>query len=163
MNQSFGTKIFGHMSWANQQLFNILKQLSDSEMNLTRPNSEWTVGAIAKHIVDAESMLIARLTSQSPNRDREPLTKVSEISALSEKSLSNGKQLLELISRPENSLTFGRPENQVTYAASTILAQAIHHASEHRAQIADILAVNGKDVVNLDAIDVWSYEKHLNS
>ena len=42
---------------------------------------------------------------------------------------------------------------------STILAQAIHHAAEHRAQIADILAANNLDVLNLDKIDLWSFER----
>jgi hypothetical protein len=37
--------------------------------------------------------------------------------------------------------------------------QAIHHASEHRAQISDILAANNLDVLNLDEIDLWSFEK----
>jgi uncharacterized damage-inducible protein DinB len=40
---------------------------------------------------------------------------------------------------------------------STILAQAIHHATEHRAQIAGALATNGNDAVDLDAIDVWEH------
>ena len=40
---------------------------------------------------------------------------------------------------------------------STILAQAIHHATEHRAQIAGALATNGNDAIDLDAIDLWEY------
>jgi hypothetical protein len=31
--------------------------------------------------------------------------------------------------------------------------------SEHRAQISDILAANNMDVLNLDEIDLWSFEK----
>jgi hypothetical protein len=40
---------------------------------------------------------------------------------------------------------------------STILAQAIHHATEHRAQIAGALATNGNAAIDLDAIDLWEY------
>ena len=40
---------------------------------------------------------------------------------------------------------------------STILAQAIHHATEHRAQIAGALATNGNDGIDLDAIDLWEF------
>ena len=42
-------------------------------------------------------------------------------------------------------------------ARSTILAQAIHHATEHRAQIAGALATNGNDAIDLDALDMWEY------
>ena len=46
---------------------------------------------------------------------------------------------------------------KVLRARSTILGQAIHHATEHRAQIAGALATNGIDVIDLDALDVWAY------
>ena len=42
-------------------------------------------------------------------------------------------------------------------ARSTILGQAIHHATEHRAQIAGALSTNGIDAIDLDALDVWAY------
>ncbi|MFZ9751424.1 MAG: DinB family protein [Candidatus Nanopelagicales bacterium] len=160
MNQDFTTKVFGYTTWANVQMFNTLLTLTDDQLQLTRPNSEWTVGAIAKHIVDAESMLIARLRSESPTRDRNPISSIAEIPELIEQTKQNGAALLELVTVPEAELTFGR-ETKVTFTASTILAQAAHHASEHRSQIADILAVNGNDVLDLDSIDVWSYERYL--
>ena len=46
---------------------------------------------------------------------------------------------------------------KVLRARSTILGQAIHHATEHRAQIAGALATNGIDAIDLDALDVWAY------
>jgi uncharacterized damage-inducible protein DinB len=42
---------------------------------------------------------------------------------------------------------------------STILSQAIHHATEHRAQIASALEAKGFTPVNLDDLDLWSYEE----
>ena len=44
-----------------------------------------------------------------------------------------------------------------TGAGKTILAQAIHHATEHRAQIAGALATNGNDAIDLDAFDLWEF------
>ena len=37
-----------------------------------------------------------------------------------------------------------------------LVNQSVHHATEHRAQIAGALAANGITSVDLDAIDVWS-------
>jgi uncharacterized damage-inducible protein DinB len=43
---------------------------------------------------------------------------------------------------------------------STVLSQAIHHATEHRAQIASALEAKGFKPVDLDEIDLWAYEKY---
>ena len=39
----------------------------------------------------------------------------------------------------------------------------MHHATEHRAQFAGALAAQGRAVVDLDAIDVWTYEEETRS
>ncbi len=48
--------------------------------------------------------------------------------------------------------------NLVKRWRSTILSQSIHHATEHRAQIASALEAKGFKPVNLDDLDLWSYE-----
>jgi uncharacterized damage-inducible protein DinB len=45
-----------------------------------------------------------------------------------------------------------------------LVNQAVHHATEHRAQIAGALAANGIASIDLDAIDVWSlYDEDVSS
>ena len=41
---------------------------------------------------------------------------------------------------------------------STILSQSVHHATEHRAQIASALEAQGFVPVDLDELDLWSFE-----
>jgi uncharacterized damage-inducible protein DinB len=41
---------------------------------------------------------------------------------------------------------------------STILSQSIHHATEHRAQLASALEAKGFMPVDLDELDLWSFE-----
>jgi len=38
-----------------------------------------------------------------------------------------------------------------------LVNQAVHHATEHRAQIAGALAANGNSSLDLDALDVWTF------
>ena len=45
---------------------------------------------------------------------------------------------------------------------STILSQSIHHATEHRAQIASALEAKGFKPVDLDELDLWAYEIETN-
>jgi uncharacterized damage-inducible protein DinB len=47
-----------------------------------------------------------------------------------------------------------RQDNRaLTRARATVLAQAIHHATEHRAQIAGALVANGITTLSLDDLD----------
>jgi hypothetical protein len=48
--------------------------------------------------------------------------------------------------------------NLVRRWRSTILSQAIHHATEHRAQIAEAIGAQEFVRLNLDNMDLWSYE-----
>jgi uncharacterized damage-inducible protein DinB len=38
------------------------------------------------------------------------------------------------------------------------LSQSIHHATEHRAQLASALEAKGFKPLDLDELDLWSYE-----
>ena len=42
-----------------------------------------------------------------------------------------------------------------------LVTQSVHHATEHRAQIAGALAAKGITSVDLDAIDVWSLHDEI--
>ena len=159
MENPFVLKIFKHMSWANLELLKILSEQTDEAINYKLADSEWTVGKIAHHIVAAQEMLIARIMNEKPVRDTAEVSTASQIAELIPRCQQNDAKLLELTNLPEQKHIFGRPERQVEFATSTILAQAVHHATEHRAQIADILVANGSDVINLDIIDVWSFEQ----
>lgn len=159
MENHFVAKIFNHMSWANLELLNILRELPDEAINYHLTDPAWTVGKIAHHIVAAQEMLIARLINEKPVRDPSEVTSAAQVADLIPKCQQNDLKLFELTNLAEQKHIFGRVERQVEYATSTILAQAVHHATEHRAQIADILAANGNNVINLDSIDVWSFEK----
>ena len=150
---------FKHMAWANKQMLSILHRLPDEVINFSAWNPDWTVGTIAHHIVIAEGRLISRITQQPAPIEFDPPKSTSGISELISVCAERDEQLLSLIDTPDEQRSFVRYGKEVTFLTSTILVQAVHHASEHRAQISDILAANKMDVLNLDEIDVWSFEK----
>jgi uncharacterized damage-inducible protein DinB len=147
------------MAWANEQMLEILKGLPDEAINFSAWNPDWTVGTIAHHIVIAEGRLISRITEQSTPTEFDPPKNASDIAQLITVCAERDAQLLSLINTPDEMRKFVRYGNEVEFLTSTILVQAVHHASEHRAQISDILAANNMDVLNLDEIDLWSFEK----
>ncbi len=147
------------MAWANKQMLQILQGLPDEAINFSAWNPDWTVGKIAHHIVIAEGRLISRITQQVSPVEFDPPKSASDISDLINVCAERDAQLLSLVNTPDEMRSFVRYGNEVNFLTSTILVQALHHASEHRAQISDILAANNMDVLNLDEIDLWSFEK----
>jgi uncharacterized damage-inducible protein DinB len=87
-----------------------------------------------------------------------PLTSEG-MKALAAQSLANDAEFLKWIDQPEEMLTFVRYGETVSFQNTTVVAQIINHSIEHRAQIADILAINKMNVINLDALDPISYER----
>jgi uncharacterized damage-inducible protein DinB len=159
MNNPLVERSFKHMAWANAQMFSILKGLPDEAINFSAWNPDWTVGKIAHHIVIAEGRLISRITNQAAPAENDAPTTAEGIGELIAICAERDAQLLSLIHTPDEMRTFVRYGNEVEFLTSTILVQAVHHASEHRAQISDILAANKMDLLNLDEIDLWSFEK----
>ncbi len=159
MSNPLVERSFKHMAWANKQMLEILKNLPDEAINFSAWNPDWTVGTIAHHIVIAEGRLISRIIQQPAPPEFEPPKNAAEIGTLITTCAERDAQLLSLTNTADEMRTFVRYGTEVEFLTSTILVQAVHHASEHRAQISDILAANKMDVLNLDEIDLWSFEK----
>jgi uncharacterized damage-inducible protein DinB len=159
MSNPLVERSFKHMAWANKQMLTILQGLPDEAINFSAWNPDWTVGKIAHHIVIAEGRLISRIVNQPSPTEPDAPTTAAGIRELISICAERDAQLLSLIDTPDEMRTFVRYGNEVAFLTSTILVQAVHHASEHRAQISDILASNNLDVLNLDEIDLWSFEK----
>ena len=72
--------------------------------------------------------------------------------------------LLDCVKLDEVQIEFLNYEDKLVKRwRSTILSQAIHHATEHRAQIASALEAKGFTPVNLDDLDLWSFERETGS
>ena len=163
MSDATLNRLFRHMSWANNQLFNQLATLPEETLSYSAWNPEWTVGKIANHIVIAQGRFLTRLQKLEPIPESEFELTIAGMLQLVHKSAENDLSLQKFLDLQDDMLTFIRYGKEVSFLTSTVLAQIIHHATEHRTQISDILAVNNMDVVNLDALDLWSFEKFENS
>jgi uncharacterized damage-inducible protein DinB len=154
-------RLFKHMAWANEKLFLQLSELPEEALHFTAWNPEWSVGLIANHIVTGQRRFIARLEKQSPPGDAQyPFTKTG-FKELAAESLRNDQRLIQFISEPDELLHFVRFGQEVEFRKSTVLAMGPHHATDHRSQIAAILAVNNMDVIDLDKLDLWTFEKEV--
>ena len=60
-----------HMAWANADVFARLAGLPDASLALAAPGSEWSVGAIAHHLVTAAENYAQRLHGEPRAPERE--------------------------------------------------------------------------------------------
>jgi uncharacterized damage-inducible protein DinB len=146
------------MAWANAGLVVALTQIPDEALVLAAPGSEdWSAGRIFAHYVGAAGIYVARLEGvETPPRPAPP-TNAVEVRAIGQLCADYDARLRVQAALPDAACTFVREGQTFTRARSTLLAQSVHHATEHRAQIAGALAAHGLRVVDLDALDVWSF------
>ena len=149
-------RLLRHMAWANAQLVaRLLEQPADA-LALTAPQNEWSAGRILAHLLNAAQGYGSRMAGAARPPDMEPPTSTTELADLGARLASADATLRA--QAPEPDVLIGHRDDPDRHdLRSTILAQAIHHATEHRAQIAGALATNGNTAIDLDAIDVWEY------
>lgn len=149
--------LFKHMAWANQVLIAHLKALPESSLATTQVQSQWSVGEMITHIVGASRSYVARLEGKDRPAPLEPARTHADLDELAAIAADVDARMLVQAASGEGTITFTFEGEQITRKRVTILAQTIHHATEHRAHIADALAAAGHDVVDLDEMDLWSY------
>jgi uncharacterized damage-inducible protein DinB len=75
------------------------------------------------------------------------------------KTLENtDARLIKLVELEDKSIEVIRDGKTIHWMRSTIITQAVHHATEHRAQAISALEARGYKAVNLDDFDLWAYE-----
>ena len=150
-------RLLRHMAWANAALFAQLAEMPDEALALAAPGNEWTVARIAEHLETAANRYAARLEGvPRPEGAVRLPTSAAEVTELAARCAGHDARIRAQAGLPDGPAGYADP-GAVKRARSTILGQAIHHATEHRAQIAGALATNGMDVIDLDALDLWAY------
>ena len=149
-------RLLRHMAWANQNVLTTLATLTPDQLQLKAPGSDWSIARITHHLVDAQRWYVWRLAEDECD-DSDIPTSGDEVAALAKLLAVADARIREEAALPDGPTTYERDGKLITRARSTILAQAVHHATEHRAQIADALAAHGLQLIDLDALDLWSF------
>jgi uncharacterized damage-inducible protein DinB len=146
-----------HMSWANQEVYKLIIALPDEALNAYATDPEWNVGEILRHIASSSGGYGARLKGVDAEVLVRPTT-MQELQVIAKKLLSNDAELLQLANVEDEKIAVTREGKTTHWMRSTIVTQAIHHATEHRAQAVSALEAKGFKAVDLDEYDVWAYE-----
>ena len=164
------SKLIKHMAWANQEILAKVAVLPDEALDAYIVNPEWTVREIARHIASSATWYGWRLLDKTAFTDTdtanwEAKLSATEIPPASAKDIqivmatlrSADQLLLTEAAKPEGEVVREWKGEIIVRKRSTILAQSIHHATEHRAQLVSALEFKGFTGINLDDYDAWNY------
>ena len=145
-----------HMAWSNRKVYEAVEKLPEDSLKSFVVNEEWTAYEILFHICSSAGFYVYRLgIGERPADIQEP----AKISTLRELLSIHDKNLISAASQEDREIDFDREGKVIRRWASTILTQAVHHATEHRAQLIDTLEFKGFKPINLDDIDLWAFDE----
>lgn len=164
-------KILKHMAWANQEIIGKIAELPKEALDAYAVNPEWTVGTIVRHIGSASNWYLWRLLDRDSftadekaywdarlKDEGEESPKMKDVKYVLGVLRDSDAKLLEQSRLPDADVPREFRGEQHVFKRSTILSQAVHHATEHRAQAVAALEIKGFDSIILDDFDVWSYQ-----
>jgi uncharacterized damage-inducible protein DinB len=149
-------RLLRHMAWANADLVRRLQEQPVEALALTAPQNEWSAGRILAHLSNAAQGYASRMEGVARPPDVEEPTSAAELAELGALQADIDTRLRAQATEPDVLISHPVRTSEQDLR-STILAQSIHLATEHRAQIAGALATNGNNAIDLDAIDLWEF------
>ena len=146
-----------HNSWANLELVAFCARLSAEQLGWTTQGVYGSVHATLQHILGAETGYLHSLTGLEPPGGRLPESLVP-LERLADIARSNAERIEKVVAaetEPERKIT---RQSGAIVPATIIVAQFIHHGSDHRAHIGSILGAHGVEGPNLDA---WAFGRAI--
>ena len=85
---------------------------------------------------------------------------MADLDLLKEQLTEFDAKISSQVELPDEYLTITEDGKSWQNLRSTILAEAIYHAAEHRTQLIDALESKGFAPISLDDLDLWNFEKY---
>ncbi len=145
-----------HMAWANQKLYAAVAGLPDEALAAYIVDPEWAVGRILGHLVESGNWYLYCL-KLAPWKPFVMPSSMADIREQAHELAEIDARLLSQASLEGVMITQDLGDGDHTYPRSMILAQAAHHATEHRAQIVGALEFKGHSLLKLDDLDLWCF------
>jgi uncharacterized damage-inducible protein DinB len=148
--------VFRHHLWANSRLLDVCEELEDIALDATATGTYGSVRDTLVHMLAAEERYLAAMIDYAPG---EPLREGTfpGFGVLRERAVESAEALIDAAEREvgDRIITGEHPtRGRYAIAVSTFMAQAINHATEHRAQVCTVLTQAG---IEAPVLDVWTY------
>jgi uncharacterized damage-inducible protein DinB len=150
---------YKHNLWANLSLLDTCALLTDEQLQASAPGTYGPIRDTLVHLLRAEDGYLARLVGRQP----EDLLRVGEfpgIETLREHARHSGEGLIAVAGTVDPAQVVRGTYRGEPYELPVMvpLMQAIHHATDHRSQIASMLSQVGIEPPDLS---VWAYDEEM--
>jgi uncharacterized damage-inducible protein DinB len=146
----------GHHAWANAQLLEFCRGLDGPTLDTTVPGTYGTIIETLRHLVDSEASYLYRLTGAWPAHPWRGDDAVG-LDVLVERAGVLAATLERFLTSDWDGERLGEAwgdDEVFAVRAGVFLAQALHHANEHRAHVCTILGALGYEPPD---VSVWGY------
>jgi uncharacterized damage-inducible protein DinB len=153
---------FRHNAWATRKMLARCCELTVAQLDATVTGGYGSVIATLWHIVASEASYCFRLSGQHPAWDRttEEPPGLDELTRRAEEMAARWEAFLLVPFDAERLLVYNWEDGtQRDVPAGIVLAQAIHHGTDHRSQINTILTAIGIAPLELG---VWEFAEETN-
>lgn len=149
--------MFRHHLWANTELLDVCEGLEDIALDATAVGTYGNIRDTLVHLFAAEERYLKSIIDYAPG---EPLAEGTfpGFGVLRDRAVESGEALIDLAEREigDRIITGTHPRfGKYAIPVSTFLAQAINHATEHRAHVCTVLTQAG---IEAPVLDVWTYQ-----
>jgi uncharacterized damage-inducible protein DinB len=151
------SEAFQHHMWATEQLIRHLRTLPEAALTSTATGVYGAVLATLSHLVAADGRYLADLEgAQRPSRRPGPdeTRSLDELADTLRDQAVRWRILLAGIGKVDVTLPARHDRPKLPHATNLLVAQALHHGTDHRTQICTVLSSNGFEAPDLD---VWTY------
>jgi len=147
-------ELYRHKTWATIRLIEHCRALDDADLDATIPGTYGTIRETLRHLVDSDEDYFRMLTGLPLS---EPLPEgPAPLDELLERTRRLGPRWEALAGDGD------LPDREITaddgwhWPGRVGMAQAIHHADDHRTHILSIIGARGLEVPRLD---VWNHAR----
>jgi len=144
--------LYRHKTWATLALIDFCKGVDDAVLDATTPGTYGTIRDTLRHLVRSEEGYLARVTGK---RHSEALgDEAVSLDELAERIRRMGPHWEAAAQDPDLARRRVTTDDGWRLACGVVMAQAIHHADDHRTHVMSVLSahgVEGPDIV------IWWY------
>lgn len=137
---------FRHNSWAMGTLLDVCNGLTDEQLQATVVGTFGTIIETLQHLVSSEASYCRRLTGDEPDwyAQAQGSPSLAELATYQEELNARWERFLSTPFDAERIFVIDWEDGYSRdVPAGVVLAQVIHHGSEHRSQVATILTSIG--------------------
>ena len=149
---------FRHHAWANDVLLEACLKLTPEQLAAPSPGTFGPILDTLRHLVGSDNWYLWVITDGRHEEFEEETAGIPELQAGAKRAAAAWEELLATDLDPD-AMTIRRNEEWEFHAPRGVrLAQAIHHGTDHRSQVATALTSLG---IEPPGIDVWAWAEAI--